>query len=113
MTRDEERREVAAKLRAKHRERNRPGVFVPQDAGMQVWDYLRDLEECLPDGDSAFTVLADLIEPEPERTCRIVGAHTAHASTHLRKVGRCSDCGELIETDHRHCFNCGAKVVAE
>ena len=69
---DEERREVAAKLRAKHRERTRPGVFVPQDAGMQVWDYLRDLEACLPDGESAFTVLADLIDPEPEQTCRWV-----------------------------------------
>lgn len=118
---DEERREVAAKLRAKHRERNRPGVLVPQDAGMQVWDYLRDLEECLPDGDSAFTVLADLIEPEPERTCRI---EHAYAKGSAWPHAACSECGGSLSyydtVDEYgedsadtcpYCPFCGSKVV--
>ena len=63
MISNEERREAARKLREKHEERTRPGMFEPQDMGMQVWTYLKDLESCLPDGDSAFIVLADLIEP--------------------------------------------------
>ena len=63
----DERREVAARLRAKYRERNAPGMFEVQDAGMQAYGYLKDLESCLPDGESAFTVLADLIDPTCHR----------------------------------------------
>lgn len=54
--------------------------------------------------------LADLIEPEQERTCRIVDVYIALPSTHLREIGGCDQCGERIETNHRYCFNCGAKV---
>lgn len=67
MPTDDERREVARRLRDKHRERAKPNMFEPQDAGMQLWSYLKDLEDCLPDGDSAFIVLADLIEPSYDR----------------------------------------------
>lgn len=71
MKTSDERREVAERLRVKYRERNAPGMFEVQDAGMQRSDYLQDLVDCLPDGDSAFTVLADLIEPDvSNRLCR-------------------------------------------
>lgn len=63
MPTDEERREVARKLREKYKERMLPGFFEGQDMGIQSCTYLEDLEACLPDGESAFTVLADLIEP--------------------------------------------------
>lgn len=118
---NEERREVAAKLRAKHRERTRPGVFVPQDAGMQAWDYLRDLEACLPDGDSAFTVLADLIDP----TCRACLDTLFFPATDLtpereEDIYVCSECGEVLsydegfdpDTDYpAYCEACGSRVV--
>lgn len=115
---DEERRAVAARLRAKHRERTRPCMFVPQDVEIQAWDYLLDLEECLPDGDSAFTVLADLIEPEPERTCRM-----RYDPVHCDYV--CTACGEwhntamydacdaddmLVFKPYKFCPKCGARV---
>lgn len=112
MPTNEERREVARKLRAKYKERNAPGMFSPQDACMQAYDYLKDLVDCLPDGDSAFTVLADLIEPEPKRTCCmefVMGAG----------MYRCSACGEYhIQAAHaiekgvwHFCPNCGARAV--
>ena len=104
---NEERREVAARLRVLSSHREVDKELVEDALGLYMG-------ECIDGYDPVSVMeLADLIEPEPERTCRIVGAHTAHASTHLRKVGRCSDCGELIETDHRYCFNCGSKVVDE
>ncbi len=61
------RQEIAKRLRDKYRERNAPGMFVAQDVGMQAYNYLKDLESCLPDGDSMFTVIADLIDP----TCEV------------------------------------------
>ena len=109
---NEERREVARKLRKNAEEHPKMQLILNvafacdslRPEGAMDWNVTAH---------DAAMYLADLIEPDPERTCRIVGAHTAHASTHLRKVGRCSDCGELIETDHRYCFNCGSKVVDE
>lgn len=76
MPTDDERRRVAAALREKHRERTRPGQFEPQDVNLQAWCYLKDLESCVPDGDSLFTVLADLIEPEKVTGETSDGYHT-------------------------------------
>lgn len=61
-------KEIATALRDKYKERNTPGYFEVQDVGMQAINYLKDLESCLPDGDSLFTLLADLIDP----TCRMI-----------------------------------------
>lgn len=108
--REPSRQEIAKRLRDKYRERNTPGVFVAQDVGMQAYDYLKDLESCLPDGDSMFTVLADLIDP----TCHIVRVDEWHYE--------CSKCGiELDDNDtdamdsgakpFDYCKSCGARVV--
>lgn len=111
---DDMRREVAARLRAKYRERAQPGFFEPQDMMLYHYNYLKDLESCLPDGESMFTLLADLIEPGPEPTCRDDGPEDAF---------RCSRCGAFALRDAvadlcgpipiRFCPNCGAAVVAE
>ncbi len=96
----DERREVAARLRAKYRERNAPGMFEVQDAGMQAYGYLKDLESCLPDGESAFTVLADLIDP----TChRVIEDETQV----------CSECSGDLDEGYGwdFCPHCGARVV--
>lgn len=93
-----ERQEVAKKLRAKYKERTMPGFFEPQDVYFYTLNYLKDLEECLPDGESAFTMLADLIDP----TCKPV------------EVGNnivCSECGADLYDDDLYCPYCGARVV--
>lgn len=124
MATNEERREVALNLREKYRERNRSDVFVPQDVGLQARIYLEDLVSCVPDGESLFTVLADLIEPEPERTCH---PFVSPDGAGWYAIG-CSNCGNGFAENNpdkayllriskrsdimpRYCPNCGAKVI--
>lgn len=45
-----------------------------------------------------------------ERTCRIVDEYVDLAPTYIRKFGRCDQCGESIEANHKYCSNCGARV---
>lgn len=120
--RESSRQEIAGKLREKYNERNAPGMFEVQDVGMQAYDYLKDLESCLPDGDSMFTVLADLIDP----TCHIVCVDDTYNTPETGRVDEwhyeCSKCGiELDDNDtdamdsgakpFDYCKNCGARVV--
>lgn len=122
MKTSDERREVAERLREKHRERNAPGMFEVQDVGMQAYGYLKDLESCLPDGESAFTVLADLIDP----TCRIVYVDESYSTPDVGRVDEwhyeCSRCcyelsdGEMYEFESgalpfRYCPECGCRVT--
>lgn len=63
--------------------------------------------------------LADLIEPEPERTCKW---ELKHGGT-IYDVWKCSICGfeyaenrcdnGVTDFDPNYCPNCGAKVVGE
>ena len=95
-----ERQEVAKKLRAKYKEHTMPGFFEPQDVYFQTLNYLKDLEECLPDGESAFTVLADLID----HTCKPVEADNNIV---------CSECGADLYDDDLYCPHCGSRVVRD
>lgn len=64
--------------------------------------------------------LADLIEPEPERTCRNVFGEDKFV-THPESMFKCSECGCRvtdcesyainIEGKWNYCPNCGLKVV--
>lgn len=107
---NKERREVARKLR------NCKPIFDAHQemvgAGGVLFEFSRfDVER-----------LADLIEPEPERTC--------HNSDYASESFKCSECGEITpytlywvdlddgcRTVKSHmpmfCSNCGAKVVDE
>lgn len=106
----EEREEVAKKLRAKYKERTMPGFFDPQDAYFYTLNYLKDLEKCLPDGESAFTVLADLIDP----TCELK-IQDGHAC--------CGNCGHRLAGEYEeeegywcfrpYCPDCGSRVVCD
>ena len=71
----DERQRVAAALRAKYRERTEGRFFLPQMIGAYEIDYLRDLESCLPDGESMFTVLADLIDPGYDASATLTDTH--------------------------------------
>ena len=122
MPTNEERREVVARLRAKHKERSKPDVWYPQAVGAYEKAYLLDLEACVPDGKSLFAVLADLIEPEPERTCRNVFPKDGILPNLPETMFRCSECGCDVQDYESYgicmtggkwnfCPNCGAKVV--
>lgn len=111
------REEVAKKLRAKYKERTMPGFFEPQDVYFYTLNYLKDLEECLPDGESTFTVLADLIDPtcevvgvpdNEEFMIRVVSGFTCKKCGHTALVNR--NCGGW-EDPLNYCPNCGARVV--
>ena len=105
---DEERRAVAARLR--DFERLRPvfkesNVCAFSDAlgiGYMDWEHI-----C--------ACLADLIEPEPERTCRMRDAHWDDGRRTWGCI--CSECGAKHERKSgkwmNYCPNCGAKVVEE
>lgn len=117
MTGHDERREVARKLRA-------GAEYLPNDM------YSEDLELELaktvcrydtPSVNVLFNRLADLIEPEPERTARL-----EYDEVHCDYV--CTACGErtptgvyeavadddrLLLKPMRFCPNCGARVVSE
>ena len=105
------REEVAKKLRAKYKERTMPGLFEPQDVYFYTLNYLKDLEKCLPDGESAFTVLADLIDP----TCEVT--LDEELSQELQgEMFRCDKCNAAfprINGEYRYCPNCGARVVRD
>lgn len=101
----EERIEAAEKLREKYRERMMPGQFTVQDIDMQAYDYLKDLEDCLPDGENVFTVLADLIDP----TCHV------RIPDEMEGECFCSECGSMVgEYGYpKYCPFCGARVVRD
>ena len=106
MVTNEERRAVAARIR---------------ELRKHAWDEssVFDLlgcavEECgLDDTDQLFARLADLIEPEPERTCRMRDAHWDDGRRTWGCI--CSECGAKHERKSgkwmNYCPNCGAKVV--
>lgn len=100
MPTNEERREVARRLR------ELAGTYITIgdlesalciDMSSGRVDIARDSE--------SISGLADLIEPEPERTCKIVNSENKFANW------ECSACGEEIKYSDNYCPNCGAKVV--
>lgn len=117
MPTNEERREIAARLREKHGERQ--GTFEPQSMSIQAMNRLDDLLDCLPKRRDMLLDLADLIEPEPERTCEVLCVK--HGP--IFDVLRFSCCGYewaenrtdrgATEPDPNYCPSCGAKVVDE
>lgn len=95
MPTDDERREVARRLRS-------------EKCAWVIWVSAVCLAigvDGETDGNDILDRLADLIEPDPERTCRIVENEEGHSS--------CSECGAsyLCMADASYCPDCGAKVV--
>lgn len=117
MVTNEERREVAARLRRLSGHREVDKEFVHEALGLYMG-------ECV-DGYDPVSVseLADLIEPEPERTCHIKISDCTDSLG--QKMYRCSECGSLTTDDacffegepdidgFSYCPSCGAKVVDE
>ena len=119
MPTDEERRKVAAEMRGYPAELT--ATLHPAEEALAY--YVLDLMSIVGlEGEQVtdlFARLADLIEPEPERTCCNTSADV------LKGPFTCSACDEYSETwidigfgDRmmevpKFCPNCGAKVVEE
>lgn len=99
MPTDEERREVAARLRILSGHREVDKEFVHEALGLYMG-------ECV-DGYDPVSVseLADLIEPE-ERTCRMIDNGVELC---------CSECDgrHAYDDEPNYCMRCGAKVVGQ
>lgn len=107
---NEERREVAERLR------KTPDIDdISQDELMYVLDDklgnnlnkngADEYEIC----ESVVKRIADLIEPEPERTCKREKLYDAGGEWYIG----CSKCRNPIEDFDVFCSHCGAKVVEE
>lgn len=109
---NEERRQVAARLREKHKERSKPDVWYPQMIGSYEIAAIADLRDCLPYGDDIFHILADLIEPEPERTCQIDDSGYCVCGYPLGDwvTWRMDDRKAFLYERANYCPNCGARV---
>ena len=116
MIADSERREVARKLREINPYRNQ-SYTVPYHRYTPAAEYLAELAGALgysPKNDVSRlefqSKLADLIEPEPERTCRKVTGRMKYG----RRMPKCSECGQSLGDERwAYCPNCGAMVVEE
>lgn len=128
MVTNDERREVAARLRK----------MTPEWMGLGGWRfYLKPrlgisaiIQVTEGDPRNVSNALADLIEPEPERTCHAITTAKPFSQTHELHVKSCSSCGYIFESEaHRrmppyygemgairattlpnYCQCCGAKV---
>lgn len=130
---DSKRREVAAKLRG-----NPEDTLIPHrigrhygmgchEAADRFWNMCCRIREA-GNYDIAFSttsVLADLIEPEPERTCRMVSAFDTDELEGIQEnisfspedtlAYRCEGCGFDFRYERglypSYCPNCGARVT--
>lgn len=98
MVTDKERREIVARLRRKE-----PSSFET------VFDVFTEIGLAVnPKGGSFKTLplqLADLIEPEPERTITPVLDKSSWYTW------RCPECGQPINRADNYCSSCGVKVT--
>ena len=107
---NEERREVAARLRGsiyKHTCIYPMCILHDVLVGGKCGPSKTDVEDCRNDcAEEVLNRLADLIEPEPERTCRYVWDERS-------KAWACSECGGLepVCGGLSYCIDCGAKVA--
>lgn len=109
MPTNEERREVAARLRMLSSHREVDKELVEDALGLYMG-------ECIDGYDPvSVTELADLIEPAPERTCRDIAEPPKGGGFWPAPHFKCSECGgEHVSIDYvSYCPKCGAKVVGD
>lgn len=108
---DEERREVAARLRKNAEEHPKMQLILNvafacdslRPEGAMDWNVTSH---------DAAMYLADLIEPAPERTCMPI---MPPYEPGVEEMPVCSECGRqmFLEDDDAYCPRCGAKVIEE
>lgn len=102
MPTNDERREVAARLRdysTRNFDESSPWLYMSKalTGSFTAYDDASDL----------FTDLAELIEPEPERTCERLARGD---SRDLYTYCVCSECNGSMPSPSNYCPNCGARV---
>ena len=110
----DERREVAQKLREKKKEFFGERSWFPQDLILYQSMYLTAIDECLPDGECGFDVLADLID---RGECENV--YDGSVQDSCDNGFECSVCGCKVEDEDHYrvsgvrnfCPGCGRRVV--
>lgn len=112
MITDEQRRETAKRLREKKKEFFGGRRWFPQDLTSYQSMYLTAIDECLPDGECGFDVLADLID---RPTCKIIlerKLHTAFGKPITGINGYILSCGHQAVgfEKPRYCPKCGMEV---
>lgn len=121
MPTNDERRELAGKLRTEAFGPGRPDE-VPSDAWFAEQDWHGVVSRCV-DGFSIFgddyddmvdqcERLADFVEPEPERTCTVVSVTSSGPHAEDTVVRLSCGHGEYGGMP-RYCPWCGAKVIGE
>ena len=114
MISDNERREVARRLREYDYEEARELLVDCADWGERVINML----DCGDTEGECYAALADLIDPEPERTCHVECYPPGYEDNLHYEV--CSECGTILTASRpgdRHaarasyCPNCGARVM--
>ena len=114
MITDDERREVARKLRKLAFEADEEGEFCDGGEVEFTLDLVIDANKwCYTP--ASIRYLADLIEPEPERTCKVTYEYSGEQFPHCIHVKELS-CGHefrYYEPSYvpNYCPCCGAKVV--
>lgn len=120
MTGHEERRKIARKLRA-------AAVYLPNDIDSEDLEMAIATTVCnydVPNVETLLNRLADLVEPEPERTCRMVSAFDTDELENIQEnisfspedtlAYRCEGCGFDFRYERglypSYCPNCGARV---
>ena len=102
MPTNDERREAATRLRELY-----PSNVLPPSSQIRI--DICNIIGCgfgqEHQGEKIHNRLADLIEPEPERTCRI--------DRRVPDAPFCSECAYDWNDDWNLCPKCGAKVVSE
>lgn len=107
MPTNDERREVARRIR-RIPEEGKPVAFniLARQLGLEFDPGFMCFSACTPE---SVMRLADLIEPEPERTCHRVMRGLKNAPGFVD--GFCSECWHMINEGAVYCEHCGAKVV--
>lgn len=114
MITDDVRRETAKKLREKKKEFFGKRSWFPQDLILYQSMYLTAIDECLPDGECGFDVLADLID---RGECENV--YDENEMGACDNGFECSVCGCRVEDEEHYrvsgvwnyCPQCGRTVV--
>lgn len=114
MPTNDDRRQIAERLRSRRKqmESERP----PASKFLASFIYLVEIGRAVSLGEKGdlFNRLADLIEPEPERTCGIdmpvIDWETGETDYRCSSCGFSADPQDWAET-YVYCPHCGAKVV--
>ena len=108
MPTNDERREVAARLRES---REFVGGMPKMSLEQNAFDAFERILACLGyERGNIFDHLADLIEPEPERTRKLIPFIEDDGSVFIENCSEC-DAAVLSRCEFNYCPNCGAKVV--